>query len=75
MDKKIWKNYCSYQRPPGPINIWKVVQGSVNGKAIKFSIQEIPEDRYDDVVDHMSSDFTNDEIFFSKFSKLSLLSP
>ena len=69
MDEKIWKTYCSFQCPPGPINIWKVVQGSLNGKPVKFSIQEIPEDRYDDVVDHMCTDFINEETFFFKFSK------
>ncbi|XP_076686734.1 arylalkylamine N-acetyltransferase-like 2 [Andrena cerasifolii] len=51
-------------KPPGQAKVWKVVEcvkkGS-NEAPIKFSIQEIPEDRYQDVIDHMCTYFISDE--------------
>ncbi|CAL1682376.1 unnamed protein product [Lasius platythorax] len=50
-------------KPPGqPPKIWKSIE-KVNkeGKTIKFTIQEIPEDRHEDAVQHMCTYFLTDE--------------
>ena len=51
-------------KPPGQAKVWKVVECAKKGSKeapIKFSVQEIPEDRYQDVVDHMCTYFIADE--------------
>ena len=51
-------------KPPGQAKVWKVVESAKKGSneaPIKFSIQEIPEDRYQDIIDHMSTYFIADE--------------
>ncbi|KAL2716590.1 arylalkylamine N-acetyltransferase-like 2 isoform X1 [Vespula squamosa] len=52
-------------RKPGPIKIWKTVDGfkTVGGvsKPVKIVIQEIPEDRYEDMLDHFTTHFIGDE--------------
>ena len=51
-------------KPPGQAKVWKVVECAKKGSKeapIKFSIQEIPEDRYQDVIDHMCNYFIADE--------------
>ncbi|GAB1861422.1 N-acetyltransferase domain-containing protein [Camponotus japonicus] len=50
-------------KPPGqPPKIWKSIEKVTNdGKSTKFTIQEIPEDRYEDAVQHMCTYFLADE--------------
>lgn len=52
-------------RPPGPIKIWKTIDGfkTIDGesKPVKIVLQEIPEDRYEDIIDHMTTYFVVDE--------------
>nr|XP_003700513.1 PREDICTED: uncharacterized protein LOC100876900 [Megachile rotundata] len=51
-------------KPPGPPKVWSTVEAVIKGKGdkpIKFTIQDIPEDRYDDVVKHMCTYFVADE--------------
>ncbi|XP_043465106.1 uncharacterized protein LOC122500302 [Leptopilina heterotoma] len=67
MDQKNFQYYCNFRRPPGPINIWNIVNGTINGKCVKFRIQEISDDMFDAVIDHMCTDFIRDEEFFSNF--------
>ncbi|KOC62775.1 hypothetical protein WH47_03759 [Habropoda laboriosa] len=47
----------------GPPKVWKVVELKKKNeeKPIKFTIQEIPEDRYEEVVEHMCTYFIADE--------------
>ncbi|XP_024867002.1 uncharacterized protein LOC112451574 isoform X2 [Temnothorax curvispinosus] len=45
-----------------PPKVWKLVEKTdKNGKPMKFTIQEIPEDRYEDAVQHMCTYFLADE--------------
>ncbi|XP_029158805.1 uncharacterized protein LOC114931055 [Nylanderia fulva] len=50
-------------KPPGqPPKIWKSIEKVSNdGKTMKFTIQEIPEDRHEDAVQHMCDHFLADE--------------
>lgn len=50
-------------KPAGPPRVWKIIETKRKdtGAPIKFSIQEIPEDRYEDVIDHMCKYFIADE--------------
>ncbi|KAL6433283.1 hypothetical protein ACFW04_006463 [Cataglyphis niger] len=50
-------------KPPGqPPKIWKSIEKvTKDGKPMKFTIQEIPEDRYEDAVQHMCTYFLADE--------------
>lgn len=50
-------------KPPGqPPKIWKSIEKvTKDGKPMKFTIQEIPEDRYEDAVQHMCAYFLADE--------------
>lgn len=50
-------------KPAGPPKVWKIIETKRKdtGAPIKFSIQEIPEDRYEDVIDHMCKYFIADE--------------
>lgn len=51
-------------KPPGQNIIWNNVEATIKGREgppVKFSIQEVPEDRYDDVVEHMCTYFIADE--------------
>lgn len=50
-------------KPPGP-KVWSTVEAVIKRKGdkpIKFTIQDVPEDRYDDVVQHMCTYFVADE--------------
>lgn len=45
-----------------PPKIWKSIEKvNKDGKTIKFTIQEIPEDRYEDAIQHMCTYFLADE--------------
>lgn len=51
-------------KPPGRAKVWKVVEAKAKGSQgppIKFAIQELPEDRYDEAVEHMCKYFIADE--------------
>lgn len=52
-------------RPPGPPRVWTVVESrrlkDKDGNPAKFVIQEIPEDRHAEVVEHMCTHFIADE--------------
>ncbi|XP_033335407.1 arylalkylamine N-acetyltransferase-like 2 [Megalopta genalis] len=51
-------------KPPGQTTIWKVVEAKAKGSEgppIKFTIQELPEDRYEEAVEHMCKYFIADE--------------
>lgn len=56
----------NWRRPPGPINVWRIIEGIErlpNGstKPCRFSIQDVPEDRYQDAIQHMCKYFVADE--------------
>lgn len=56
------KNKLPRIKPPGPPKVWEVIKKlSKDGRPIKFTIQEIPEDRYEDVLQHMCTYFLADE--------------
>lgn len=61
-----------WKRPPGPINIWRIKESSKNGKLQKFIIQDIPEDRFGDVLDHLCEYFLADELLCSSCSEWTL---
>jgi len=45
-----------------PPKVWQVIEKTnKDGKTMKFTIQEIPEDRYEDAVEHMCTFFLADE--------------
>ena len=45
-----------------PPKVWKQIEKKdKDGKLMKFTIQEIPEDRYEDAVQHMCTFFLADE--------------
>ena len=45
-----------------PPKIWQVIEKkNKDGKLMKFTIQEIPEDRYEDAIQHMCTYFLADE--------------
>ncbi|XP_076278879.1 arylalkylamine N-acetyltransferase-like 2 [Lasioglossum baleicum] len=51
-------------KPPGQTKVWKIVEAAVKGRQgppVKFTIQEIPEDRYEEVIEHMCTYFLADE--------------
>ncbi|XP_043488747.1 uncharacterized protein LOC122515447 [Polistes fuscatus] len=52
-------------RTPGPIKIWKTIDGfrtvGDESNPVKIILQEIPEDRYEDFLDHMCTYFIVDE--------------
>ncbi|XP_024888858.1 uncharacterized protein LOC112465524 [Temnothorax curvispinosus] len=50
-------------KPSGqPPKVWKLIEKTdKNGKPMKFTIQEIPEDRYEDAVQHMCTYYLVDE--------------
>ena len=57
-----------WQRPPGPISVWKVVDGyekleDGTQKPVKFSVQEIPltAERRKEALDLMCTHFLADE--------------
>lgn len=58
-------------KPPGQLpKIWKSIEKVTNdGKSMKFTIQEIPEDRYEDAVQHMCANFLVDEPICECLSK------
>lgn len=61
-----------------PPKIWKSIEKvTKDGKTIKFTIQEIPEDRYENAIQHMCTYFLVDEPIchcLSKFCHFSFLS-
>lgn len=58
-------------KPPGPPKVWDVVELKIKTSEtpIKFSIQEIPEDRYPELIELMCSDFIADEPLCKSLSK------
>ncbi|XP_043278872.1 uncharacterized protein [Venturia canescens] len=53
-----------WHKEPGPLKVWRVVDGrkkTEDGKIARFSIQEIPVDRFDDALDLMCTIFLRDE--------------
>ena len=61
-----WKNKTGLPK------VWRVIESrkkTGDGKTVKFSIQEIPEDRHEDVLDHMSKFFIRDEAICKHLSE------
>ncbi|XP_011700237.1 PREDICTED: uncharacterized protein LOC105457329 [Wasmannia auropunctata] len=53
------QRFRSSDQPP---IVWKHIEKTdKDGKRLKFTIQEIPEDRYEDAVEHMCANFLADE--------------
>ncbi|XP_031826761.1 uncharacterized protein LOC116424468 [Nomia melanderi] len=50
-------------KTPGQSKVWKVVEAVVKGQQepTKFTIRELPEDRYEDAIDHMCTYFIAEE--------------
>lgn len=45
-----------------PLKVWKLIEKiHKNGKLMKFTIQEIPMDRYEEAIQHMCTYFLTDE--------------
>lgn len=60
--KKTMEKLPSVKPPDQPPKIWKSIEKATNdGKSMKFTIQEIPKDRYEDAVQHMCAYFLADE--------------
>lgn len=64
-------------RPPGPLKVWKIIDGyemMMDGtwSPIKISIQEIPPDRHEEVIQHMCTYFLNEDPVCKSLSKLAL---
>jgi hypothetical protein len=57
--------------------VWQLIEKvDKNGKLMKFTIQEIPEERYEDVIQHMCTYFlANEPIcqYLSKFHRVYLI--
>ncbi|XP_012270270.1 uncharacterized protein LOC105694313 [Orussus abietinus] len=61
----------TWKRPAGPLKVWRVIESkkfTQNGKPLKVSIQDIPKDRYDDVISHMSELYSKDETVAKSFN-------
>lgn len=58
-------------KPAGPPKVWKIIEtkNKDTGASTKFSIQEIPKDRYQEVIDHMCKYFIEDEPISNSLSK------
>ncbi|XP_011302452.1 uncharacterized protein [Fopius arisanus] len=55
-----------WRRPRGPPKVWRVMElTDPSGRKRKFSLQEIPEASYEEVISHMSSIFAKDEAMCS----------
>ena len=71
--EKITMSSCQDGRKRiGSPKVWRVMEGrkkTGDGKTVKFSIQEIPEDRHKDVLNFMSKFFIRDEVMCKHFSK------
>ncbi|XP_034946060.1 uncharacterized protein [Chelonus insularis] len=58
-----------WSRPNGPPKVWNTVEiVKSDGETIQFTIEEIPVDRYDEVVEHMCSIFIQDEAMCSSMN-------
>lgn len=61
-------------KPPGSPKIWEVVEKTnKDGRSLKFTIQDIPEERNEEAVEHMCKYFLADEPTCACFSKSLLL--
>lgn len=63
-----------WKRPAGPLNVWRVLEGEERlpgepARPVRFSIQDIPESRYDEVVTHMCDCFLAEEVTCKSLSK------
>lgn len=52
-----------WKRPAGPLNVWRTIEGEERntGARLRFSIQQLPEARYEEAVTHMCDYFIADE--------------
>lgn len=59
-----------WSRPIGPLRVWRNIE-LVNslGKKIQISIEDIPEDQYPEILNHMCTIFIKDEATLSSMSK------
>lgn len=60
------RTVSDWKRPPGPLNVWRIVDGEERlahdtNRRVKLSIQDVPEDRYEEAIDHMCQYFVADE--------------
>lgn len=65
----------NWRRPPGPINVWRIVEGKERlpdgtTTPCRFSIQDIPEDRHQEVIQHMCKFFVVDEVTCKSLSEI-----
>ncbi|XP_014205823.1 uncharacterized protein LOC106637530 [Copidosoma floridanum] len=65
-DKNLTTAGQSWRQPDAPLNVWQVVEGQQKledgtTRPIKFSIQEVPENRHEEAVDFMMKYFVDDE--------------
>ena len=58
-------------KPPGPPKVWNIVEIKFKNAEtpIRFTIQEIPEDRYEEAVKFMSKYFIDDAPICRNMSK------
>ncbi|KAJ8687510.1 hypothetical protein QAD02_023304 [Eretmocerus hayati] len=56
-----------WKKPPGPLNVWKIVECEEKlpdgtPRFVRFSIQDIPENRFDEAITHLCNYFVADEV-------------
>jgi len=60
--RKIMENIRRVKPSNQPPKVWELLEKMTrDGKPLKFSIQEIPKDRYEDAIQHMCDNFLVDE--------------
>jgi len=65
-DKIITTSNLAWRQSEGPLKVWQIVEGQQKledgtAQPIKFSIQELPENRYEEAIDFMMKYFLVDE--------------
>ncbi|XP_012221780.1 uncharacterized protein [Linepithema humile] len=60
--KKAIESMACVKQPGQPPKVWQLLEKvGKDGKPLKFTIQEIPEDRYEEAIQHMCKNFVADE--------------
>lgn len=66
MNNEIKLPQCSWKRQPGAVNVWKIIEGQEklpdgSVRSLRFSIQEVPDNRRQEAVEFMLKYFVRDE--------------
>lgn len=65
---------ADWKRPAGPLNVWRQLEADERlaggtTRRVRFSIQDVPEDRYDEAIEHMVEFFLADEATCASLSE------